>query len=255
MRRAGAADEPIGQQLYRALAGVADRITNREHVVRIDADHACEDQPLPVIPGQSDRAGRSERAARRGPPGLRPRHFDFRGGRDPAEFGEIRILRARRRQQFDLGALRINGFVVIRERQVVEPCSRQVDRAVQPRRRDLDAWLLLERHFAGLDGVRRCSPRRIGRSRGRGSGRLGCRTRRRRRGHRGPARRGGRLRWPHSLERELKRDQDPDREHDRYEKIALFHFLAVGVKGRSRLAYRPEPAREQSKPSGSGTGS
>jgi hypothetical protein len=63
------------------------------------------------------------------------------------------------------------------------------------------------------------------------------------------------LRRPHPLERELKSDQDPDREHDCDEKIALFHFVVVGMKNRARLAYRPEPARRQSKPPGSGTGS
>jgi hypothetical protein len=44
------------------------------------------------------------------------------------------------------------------------------------------------------------------------------------------------LRRPHALERELKSDQDPDREHDRDEEIALFHFVLVGMKNRARLA-------------------
>jgi len=63
------------------------------------------------------------------------------------------------------------------------------------------------------------------------------------------------LRWAQALERELKCDQDPDREHDGDEEIALFHFVGVGMKERARLAYRPEPARGQSKPLASGTGS
>ena len=63
------------------------------------------------------------------------------------------------------------------------------------------------------------------------------------------------MRRPHPLERELKSDQDPDREHDSDEEIALFHFVVIGMKERARLAYRPEPARGQSKPLASGTGS
>jgi hypothetical protein len=61
------------------------------------------------------------------------------------------------------------------------------------------------------------------------------------------------LRWPHALERELKGDQDPDREDDRDEEIALFHFVVVGMK--DRLAYRPDPARGEPSPPASGTGS
>jgi hypothetical protein len=44
------------------------------------------------------------------------------------------------------------------------------------------------------------------------------------------------LRRSHALERELKSDQDPDREHDRNEEIALFHFVVVGMKDRTKLA-------------------
>jgi hypothetical protein len=44
------------------------------------------------------------------------------------------------------------------------------------------------------------------------------------------------LRRPHALESELKGDQDPDREDDRDEEIALFHFVLVGMKGRARPA-------------------
>ena len=171
MRRPGAADQAVRQQLYRRGACVADRVADSEHIVRIDADRAAEDQSFTVVPSEGNRIAWSELAVRRGPARLRPWNFDVGAGGDPAEFGEVGILRPRRRQQLDLGALRIDGLVVVRERQIVEPGPQQINRAVQTWRRDLDARLFGEGGFAGLKGMRRCSSgsggaRSVGRSPG-----------------------------------------------------------------------------------------
>jgi hypothetical protein len=42
------------------------------------------------------------------------------------------------------------------------------------------------------------------------------------------------LRRAQALERELKRDQDSDREHDRDEEIALFHIVVLSPKDPAR---------------------
>jgi len=207
---------------------------------------------MPVIPSECNRVCRSKRASRRSPPGLRPGHFDIWARGHPAEFCEVRVLRPGGRQQLDLGALAIDCFMVVGECQVIEFCTQQVDRAMQPGRRDHKARLLGESGLTRFEGVRRRgargggrssipgsrSARGIGRSRGRGRRWLRRRSGRRGRGNRRSGGRRRRLHRPHALERELEGDQNPDREDDRDEKITLFHVVAVifGIARRGLIA-------------------
>ncbi len=168
-----------------AVAVVGDRVADREHVLVVDRDRAAEHEPGAVVVGQRHRCRAGEfRVRRRRPHRLGPGHRTGALLGDPAEFGEIGVGGAARRQQHDGRALGIDGLVIVGEPQVVDPRPGQVDRSRQGIGGDRHPLRFGERFVAGEAG-RRLRParrRRRGpfRRRRRGAaGALGGRRRRR----------------------------------------------------------------------------
>ncbi len=100
--RAPAADQAVGLQRDRLVAGVLDPLHHGQEVVLVDRDLAQEAQARAIVPAQRDRLARPELGAVGLPLRVRTRHRDLRIGGDPAELDEVGVRRARRAEQGDV---------------------------------------------------------------------------------------------------------------------------------------------------------
>ena len=161
-RRAVARDQRIGKQRHRAAAGIGDAVPDGEEITVVDRDGAGEGKALAVVVGQRHRVIDVERARAL----LLPRRVGAghrgigAGGGYPAEFGVIGVRRSRRREQHDRRRIRIDGFAVLRERQIVDAAALEIDRAAEPRRRNGDPRRCGDDGFTRGCLRRRCRTRR-----------------------------------------------------------------------------------------------
>ena len=222
--RADACDPSEGRDGHRRRAVVGDIVGHRDHVLVVDGDLACERQPGAVVIGQRHRRGGGQLGVgRRRPFGRRAGQGAGLGRADPAEFGEIGIRTAARRQEHDRRARRVDRLVIVAQADVVDAPAGQVDRAGYDSGIDRHALGLGQRLVAGLRRrLHACRARQR-------SGRLA-------RGRRGGRRIGRRLVLRHLLGRflllagpldlrpgdeELPAEQDDHRQHDRQDEIAV----------------------------------
>ena len=128
-----------GERLHRRGRGarIGDRIGDREHIFVVDSDDALEDEARAVVPGQQHRALGGQRFGVSGPDSVEIGRL--RAARtDESRLRPIGVGRAGRREEPDQRALRVNGFAIVLEDEIVDLAALEVDRAAEARRVDGD---------------------------------------------------------------------------------------------------------------------
>ncbi len=130
--RAEAHDPTVGPKSD-GLAGLVDyTLGNGEHVVFVDGNDPLEHDALAIVPGKGHRSVDGQCLCIRFPQGLAVRNRNRWIGRRPAKIGVVGGRRVGRRQQGNLGAVRIDGFAIIGQRQIVDAGANQRHRSVKP---------------------------------------------------------------------------------------------------------------------------
>ena len=180
MRRPLALHAGIGIKGNRYAGSVLHLLAHGEHIFRIDRDCPPEHQALAVVIGERDRLADLEHGAGRCRPyRILVGQLEVRAGRlrEPM-LGEEAAGRARRRQEHDGRALRIDRLVIAGEAEIIERPALQIDRAFDARRPDRQTRRLLQDGLARLRYARRRRGGRLGRGRHRLCLRTGLRRRR-----------------------------------------------------------------------------
>ncbi len=134
-RSAMAQDERVGLHGRRRAAGVRDRVNDCEHVFVVDRNDALEGKPRAIVPGQRHRLRRGQCRPIGGPHRIETWSLCSRRAHKSG-LGPIGVRRARRREQSDIRALRVDGLVIVLEDDIVDLAALEVDRTADARRID-----------------------------------------------------------------------------------------------------------------------
>src|SRR5207245_9018127 len=133
-RRSAAMGAAVGADLDWVRAAVLDLLSDGEHVFVVEREDEAEFEPGAIVPAERQRLARRQALAVGGPDRVLVGYLDGGVLGDPAEIDEIGVDGPGRRQQVDVGALRVDRRAEIRQDQTVGPTTLARDRARAPGR-------------------------------------------------------------------------------------------------------------------------